>query len=160
MQGIYKGENHPFIICHFTNTDSLIEVEYFYKKGSPLFSHSAPKKLANRLNSHKNFQTLASADDSIKVYLKDDHYLIKRIGCEKMKVYKTGETRNAFISLRNKAKLHQFTQKLHQNNKTNSNYKSQELWDKIHSYELEKQTHLTEAEFQKKLDEVRLKLMD
>src|SRR5690606_17876558 len=84
-KGIYKGQKMPFTICYLTYTDSTLEVEYFFQKGGQIFGHIP----AIKLESFATKPAFKSQDDSLKVFIKTDHFLIKRKGSDKVKVYKS-----------------------------------------------------------------------
>lgn len=104
-KGIYRGQKLPFTICYFTYNDSIIEVEYFFRKSDHIFDHIPAKKLQMGMNSFKNKPAFKSQDDSILVFIKADHLLIKRKGFNKIKVYKSTDTETEIKTLRNRHKL-------------------------------------------------------
>ncbi len=58
-KGIYKGYEFPFVICFFTYTDSIAEVEYFSKKSGTIFGHKPPKQVVQTgLSSKLYFHSL------------------------------------------------------------------------------------------------------
>ncbi len=157
-KGIYVGKELPFTICYLTYTDSIIEVEYFYEKGGQVFGHSMAKNLEVGIKSFSTKPILLSPDDSVKVFVKSDHYLVIREGHEKIKVYKSNDTNNKIRTLRNRHKLFSVAQKLHRENKDRANFDSQKFWEKFNSYGLENETALPENQFDEKLKEAELKI--
>lgn len=152
-KGIYKGQKLPFTICYLTYTDSTLEVEYFFQKGEQIFGHVPAKKLEIRMESFATKPAFKSKEDSITVFIKTDHFLIKRKGSDKVKVYKSADTQTTITTLRNRNKLFSFSQKLYDEYKVKSNFDQQKFWDKLHSYDLEKYITLDNGKFNVKLDE-------
>lgn len=103
-KGIYRGQKLPFTICYFTYTDSIIEVEYFFRKSAHVFDHIPAKKLQRGMESFKNKPAFKSQDDSILVFIKADYFLIKLKGFDKIKVYKSVDTEAEIKTLRNNNK--------------------------------------------------------
>lgn len=157
-KGIYVGKGFPYTICYLTYTDSIIEVEYFYEKGSQIFGHSVAKKLEFGMESFSTKPIFLSPDDSVKVFIKSNHYLVKREGHEKIKVYKSSETKDDIQTLRNRNKLFSFAQKLHRDNKDRANFESPKFWDEFNSYGLDNEIGLTEVQFNVKLKEAEIKI--
>ena len=157
-KGIYVGKGHPNTICYLTYSDSIIEVEYFYEKGSQVFGHTSAKKLEYGMESFSTKPIFVSKDDSIKVFMKSDHYLVKREGYEKIKVYKSSSTPADIRILRNRNTLFSFSQKLYNENRNQANFESQKFWNEFNSYGLENKTNLSEIQFDKKLMEAETKI--
>ena len=157
-KGIYKGQKKPFTICYLTYTDSIIEVEYFFQKGGQMFGHIPAKKLEMGMESFATKPAFKSQDDSITVFINKDHFLIKRKGSDKLKVYKSADTQTTINTLRNKNKLFSFSQKLYDEYKVRPNFEQQKFWDKLHSYLLDTYITLDSEKFNKKLDDTRVDL--
>lgn len=157
-KNIYKGQKLPFTICYLTYSDSIIEVEYFYQKGGQIFGHIPAKKLEMGMESFATKPVFKSQDDSIEVFSKTDHYLIKRKGSEKVKVYKSADTQTTITTLRNRNRLFSFSQRLFDEYKVRPNFDQQKFWDKLHSYELDKHISIDEEKFNVKLEETRADL--
>ncbi len=157
-KGIYKGQKLPFTICYLTYSDSTIEVEYFFQKGGQIFGHIPAKKLEIGMESFATKPAFKSQDDSIMVFIKTDHFLIKRTGSDKVKVYKSADTQTTITILRNRNRLFSFSQKLYDEYKVRPNFDQQKFWDKIHSYDLDKYITLDNEKFNAKLDETRADL--
>lgn len=153
--GIYKGKKLPFAICYFTFTDSTIEVEYFFEKGRQIFRHIPAKKLEIGMESFATKPVFKSEDDSITVFFKIDHFIIKRKGLGKVKVYKSVDTQKTITTLRNRNKLFSFSQILFEEYKVRPNFDEQKFWDKLHSFNLDKYISLDNEKFNTKLDETR-----
>lgn len=153
-QGIYRGQKLPFEICFFTYTDSVMEVEYFYEKSGQVFGHIPAKRLILNMESFTTKPAYKSLDDSITIYYKKDYFLIKRIDSGKVKVYRTNETKNEIIILRNKNKMFSFSQNLHNELKLQPGFDEEIFWDKLNSFELEKLTSLDSSKFNEKLEQV------
>lgn len=156
--GIYKGQKLPFTICYLTQTDSTLEVEYFFQKGGQLFGHIPAKKLEIGIESFAAKPIFKSQDDSIKVFIKKDHYLIKRKGSDKVKVYKSADTQTTISTLRNRNRLFSFSQRLFDEYKVKPNFDKQKFWDKLHSYDLDKYITIDNENFNAKLNETRADL--
>ena len=156
--GIYKGQKLPFTICYLTYTDSTMEVEYFFQKGGQIFGHIPAKKLQINMESFATKPAFKSQDDSITVFIKTDHYLIKRKGSDKVKVYKSADTQTTITTLRNRNKLFSFSQRLFDEYKVRPNFDEQKFWTKLHSYDLDKYITLDNKKFNTKLDETRADL--
>jgi len=154
-KGNYKGQKLPFTICYLTYSDSTIEVEYFFQKGGQIFGHIPAKKLQIGMESFASKPVFKSLDDSIMVFIKKDHFLIKRKGSGKVKVYKTADTHTIIETLRNRNRLFLFSQRLFDEYKTIPNFDKQKFWDKYNSYNLDKYIGLDNEKFNKKLDETR-----
>jgi hypothetical protein len=157
-KGIYKGAELPFTICYFTYYDSTIEVEYFFQKGGQIFGHIAAKKLKVGMESFVTKPAFKSSDDSITVFIKEDHFLIKRKGSDNVKVYKSADTQTTITTLRNRNKLFSFSQNLYDEHKVRPNFDQQKFWDKLHSFELDKYIALDNEKFNAKLNEARVVL--
>ncbi len=157
-KGIYKGQKLPFTICYLTYSDSTIEVEYFFQKGGQIFGHIPATKLEIGMESFATKPAFKSQDDSIMVFIKRDHFLIKRKGLDKVKVYKSADTQTTITTLRNRNKLFSFSQKLYDEYKVRPDFDQQKFWDKLHSYDLDKYITLDNDKFNKKLDETRADL--
>jgi hypothetical protein len=153
--GIYKGQKLPFTICYLTYSDATIEVEYFFQKGGQIFGHIPAKKLEIGMESFVTKPTFKSQDDSILVFNKKDHFLIKRKGFEKVKVYKSADTQTTITTLRNRNRLFSFSQKLYDESKGRPNFEQQKFWDQLHAYNLDKYIALDNEEFIAKLNETR-----
>jgi len=154
-KGIYKGQKLPFTICFLTYTDSIIEVEYFFQKGGQIFGHIPAKKLEIEMESIATKPAFKSQDDSITVFIKTDHFLIKRKGSDKVKVYKSADTKTAITTLRNRNRLFSFSQRLFDEYKVRPNFDEQKFWAKLHSYDLDKHVTLDNEIFNTKLNETR-----
>lgn len=154
-KGIHKGQKHPFTICYFTYTDSKIEVEYFFQKGGQIFGHIPAKRLEVNMESFETKPAYISGDDSITVFVKADHYLIRRKGSDNIKVYKSIDTESEITTLRNRNALFSFSQNLYAEYKTTPNFDQQRFWDKLHSYNLDNFVKLDNEEFTKRLDQTR-----
>ncbi len=154
-KGVYKGQKLPSIICYLSYTDSTIEVEYFFQKGEQIFGHIPAKKLEMVMESFATKPALKSHYDSITVFIKIDHILIKRKGSDKVKVYKSADTQTAITSLRNRNRLFSFSQKLFDEYKVRPNFDEQKFWSKLHSYDLDKYITLDNEKFNAKLNETR-----
>ena len=154
-KGIYKGQKRPFTICYFTYTDSTIEVEYFFQKGGQIFGHIPAKKFEIGKESFATKPTIKSQDDSITIFIKTDHFLIKRKGSVKVKVYNSADTLQTITTLRNRNRLFSFSQKLYDEFKVRPNFDQQKFWDKLNSYDLDKYLILDNEKFNVKLDETR-----
>jgi hypothetical protein len=141
-----------------TYTDSIIEVEYFYQKGGQIFGHIPAKKLEMGMESFATKPAFKSQDDSITVFIKTDHFLIKRKGSEKVKVYKSANTQGSIMTLRNRNKLFSFSHKLYDEYKVKPNFDEQKFWNKLNSYYLDKYITLDNGKFNAKLDETRADL--
>jgi hypothetical protein len=157
-KGIYVGYGLPFTICYLTYSDSIIEVEYFYKKSVQIFGHSNPKAMNYGMESFSTKSIFVSKEDSIKVYLKSDHYLIKRKGREKIKVYKSTDTQVDIRILRNRNKLFSFSNKLHRKYTEHPDFDNHLSWKELNKYNLESKTSQSEEQFQKELSEVEIKM--
>ena len=153
-KGIYRGQKLPFEICLFTYADTIMEVEYFYEKAGQVFGHVPAKRLIINMESFVTKPVYKSKDDSITVYYKKDHYLIKRVGSGKVKVYRTKESNNELVILRNRNRLFTFSHNLYKELNQKSEFDEIIFWDKFNSYELEKLTSLNSNEFNKKLEQV------
>ena len=154
-KGIFKGEKLPFTICYLTYSDSTIEVEYFAQKGGQIFGHTPSKKLEMGMESFATKPIFKSIDDSISVYLKSDHYLIKRKGSDKIKVYKSKDSQTEISTLRNRNRLFTFSQSLYNEFEVRPNFDKQKFWDKLNSYGLDKYVYLGNFEFNRKLNETK-----
>ena len=154
-KGIYKGQKLPFTICYLTYTDSTIEVEYFFQKGGQIFGHIPAKKLEIGMESFATKPAFKSEDDSITVFIKTDHFLIKRKGSDKVKVYKSADTQTTITTLRNRNRLFSFSQRLFDEYKVRPNFDEQKFWTKLHSYDLDKYITLDNEKFNTKLNEAR-----
>ncbi len=152
-KGNYKGQKLPFSICYLTYSDSTIEVEFFFQKGGQIFGHVPAKKLQLGMESFATKPAFKSQDDSIKVFIKKDHFLINRKGSGKVKVYKTADTHTTISSLRNRNRLFSFSQRLFDEYKARPNFDEQNFRDKLDSYNLDKYIGLDNEKFNKKLDE-------
>ena len=152
-KGIYKGEQLPFTICYFTNTDSIIEVEYFCQKGGQIFGHKPAKIVKIGMESYATKPEFKSDDDSILIFNKSEYFLVKGLGIGKVKVYKSTDTQKSIITLRNRNRLfdssHRLFDELNIKEKTNQ----QKFWDDFNSFELDKYTTIDEDTFNKKLKE-------
>jgi len=157
-KGVYKGQKLPFTICYLTCTDSTIEVEYFFQKGGQIFGHIPAKRLEMGMESFATKPAFKSQDDSITVFVKTDHYLIKRKGLYKVKVYKSADTQTAITTLRNRNRLFSFSQRLFDEYKVRPNFDEQTFWSKLHSYDLGKYITLDNEKFNTKLNETRADL--
>ncbi|MBK7853940.1 MAG: hypothetical protein IPJ79_02680 [Bacteroidetes bacterium] len=157
-KGIYKGQKLPFTICYLTYSDSTIEVEYFFQKGGQIFGHIPAKKLEIGIESFATKPAFKSQDDSIMVFIKTDHYLIKRKGSDKVKVYKSADTQRTITTLRNRNILFSFSQRLFDEYKVKPDFDQQKFWDKLHSYNLDRYITLDNEKFNAKLDETRADL--
>jgi hypothetical protein len=157
-KGIYKGQKLPFTICYLSYTDSTIEVEYFFQKGGQIFGHIPAKKLEIGMESFATKPAFKSQDDSIMAYIKADHFLVKRKGSDKVKVYNSADTQATITTLRNRNRLFSFSQKLYDEHKVRPNFDQQKFWDKLHSYELDKYISLDSEKFNAKLNETRADL--
>ena len=157
-KGIYKGQKLPFTICYLTYTDSAIEVEYFSQKGGQIFGHIPAKKLEIGMESFATRSAFKSQDDSITVFIKTNHFLIKRKGSVKVKVYISTDTQSTIMTLRNRNRLFSFSQRLFDEYKVKPNFDQQKFWNKLHSYDLDKCITLDIEKFNKKLDETRADL--
>ena len=154
-KGIYKGQKLLFTICYLTYTDSTIEVEYFFQKGGQIFGHIPSKKLQINMESFATKPAFKSQDDSITVFIKTDHFLIKRKGSDKVRVYKSADTQTTITTLRNRNRLFSFSQGLFDEYKVKPNFDQQKFWDKLHSYDLDKYVTLDNENFNSKLNETR-----
>ena len=152
-KGIYKGQKLPFTICYLTYCDSTIEVEYFFQKGGQILGHVPAKKIQIGMESIAIKQAFKSQDDSLTILIKTDHFLVKRKGSDKVKVYKSVDTHATITALRNRNKLFSFSQLLYDEYKIKPNFDEQKFWDKLHSYNLEKYLTLENEKFNRKLDE-------
>ena len=150
-KGIYKGKKLPFTICYLTHTNSTIEVEYFFEKGGQIFGHIPAKKLEIASSSTK--PALKSQDDSIKVFIRSDHFLIKRKGLGKAKVYKSTDTKQTVVTLRNQNRLYSVSQNLYNEYQLRPNFDQQRFWDKLHSYNLDEYIILNNEKFNAKIEE-------
>jgi hypothetical protein len=150
-KGIYKGQKLPFTICYFTFTDSVIQVEYFFQKGGQIFGHIPSKKI--EMGNYATKPAFKSKDDNISVFINTDHFLIKRKGSDKIKVYKSVDTQTAIMTLRNRNSLFSFSQKLYDEYNLRPNFEEQKFRDKLHTYNLDKYITLGNEEFNAKLDE-------
>ncbi len=157
-KGIYKGQKLPFTICYMTYADSTIEVEYFFQKGGQIFGHTPAKKLLINMESYATKPAYKSQDDSITVFHKIDHFLIKRKGSDNVKVYKSADTQMTITTLRNRNRLFSFSQGLFDEYKVKPNFDEQKFWDKLHSYDLDKYITLENENFNAKLEETRADL--
>lgn len=157
-KGIYVGQGLPFTICYLTYTDSVLEVEYFYEKASQVFAHTPAKKLAFGMESFSTKPIFVSKDDSIHVFTKKGYYLVKRKGREKMKVFKTTQTVDDIRVLKNRCRLHSYSQRLFRENKGRPNFDTQQFWNQLHSFHLDEQTTLSEEKFEQKLQEITFQL--
>jgi ABC-type transport system involved in cytochrome bd biosynthesis fused ATPase/permease subunit len=99
-----------------------------------------------------------SNDDSITVFIKADHFLIKHKGSGKVKVYKSADTQTTITTLRNRNRLFSFSQRLFDEYKVKPNFDEQKLWTKLRSYDLDKYITLDNEKFNAKLDETRADL--
>ncbi len=153
-KGIYKGRRFPFTICYFTNNDSTIEVEYFFMKASQIFDREPPKKLipTNAQSSRK--PVFKSADDSITVFSKKTHYLVKsKAKSYKVKLYKSNDTFPMIIRMRNENSLYRFYQNLYREYNKRPDFDQTCLNEEFQSYELYKYiSTLDEKEFNKKIE--------
>lgn len=154
-KGIYRGQKLPFTICYLKYSDSTIEVEYFFQKGGQIFGHIPAKKLEIVMESFATKPAFKSKDDSIMVFIKTDHFLIKRKGSDKVKVYKSVDSQTTIMTLRNRNRLFSFSQKLFDEYKVRPNFDGQKFWDILDSYDLDKYINLDNEEFKTKLDETR-----
>lgn len=154
-KGYYKGQKLPFTICYMTYSDSTIEVEYFFQKGGQIFGHIPAKKLQIGMESFATKPAFKSQDDSIMVFIKKDHFLIKRQGSDKVKVYKSADTHTSIVTLRNRNRLFSFSQRLFDEYKSKPNFNEQKFWDKLNLYNLDKDFGLDNLKFNKRLDETR-----
>ncbi|MBL4561853.1 MAG: hypothetical protein JKX79_12810 [Labilibaculum sp.] len=154
-KGIYRGNKLPFEVCYFTYTDSIIEVEYFYEKAGEIFGHIPSKKLVLGMESFATKPAYISSDDSLTVYFKKDHFLIKRLGFGKIKVCNIKSQKSEIRNLRNKNRLFVFSHELHKELKLKPRFDDKAFWEKLHSYGLEKETLLEENEFSEKIVNVR-----
>lgn len=141
-----------------TYTDSTIEVEYFSQKGGQIFGHIPAKKLQIGIESFATKPAFKSQDDSIMVFIKKDHFLIKRKGSDKVKVYKSTNNQTTIRTLQNRNRLFYFSQKLYDEYKVRQNFDQQKFWDKFHSYHLEDYITLDNEKFNAKLNETRANL--
>ena len=157
-KGVYMGKGLPFTICYLTYSDSIVEVEYFYEKGSQIFGQTVVKELEYGMESFSTKPIFLSQDDSIKVFVKSDYFLVKREGHEKIKVYKSSDTEVDIRTLRNRNKLFSFSQKLFKENSERPNFESQKFWDELNSYGLDNETRLTEKQFEEKLSQAEIKI--
>jgi hypothetical protein len=157
-KGVYKGQKLPFTICYLTYTDSTIVVEYFFQKGGQIFGHIPAKKLEMGMESFVTKPAFKSQDDSITVFVKTDHYLIKRKGSYNVKVYKSADTQTAITTLRNRNRLFSFSQGLFDEYNVRPNFDEQKFWTKLHSYDLDKYITLDNEKFNTKLNETRADL--
>ena len=153
-KGIYRGQKLPFEICFFTYADTIMEVEYFYEKAGHVFGHVPAKRLIINMESFATKPAYKSVDDSITIYYKKDYFLIKRVGFGKVKVYRTKETKNEIVILRNRNRLFSFSQNLHKELYLKSEFDEKIFWDKLNSFELEKLTSLDSNEFNERLEQV------
>ncbi len=154
-KGIYLGNKSPFTICYLSYTNSTIEVEYFYQKGGQIFGHKPAKKLEVVMESFSSKPEFKSKDDSIMVFNKSDHYLIKNKGTVNVKVYKSSDDINqtSITTLRNRYRLFLFSQKLFDECKVKLNYDDKKFHDFLNSYELEKYIAIDNDKFIEKLNE-------
>ena len=152
-KGIYKGQKLPFTICYLTYTDSTLEVEYFFQKGGQIFGHIPAKKLEIGMESFPTRPALKSQDDSITIFIKTDHFLIKLKGSDNIKVYKSADTQTTIATLRNRNRLFSFSQRLFDEYKVRPNFDQQNFWDKFDSYQLDKYVTLDNEKFNAILDE-------
>lgn len=152
-KGIYKGQKLPFTICYFTLTDTTISVEYFFQKGGQIFGHIPAKRLEMGMESFAKRPAYKSKDDSIAVFIKKDHFLIKRKGSGNLKVYKSSDTETTTATLRNRNKLFSFSQELYDEYKGSPNFDQQKFRNKLHSYDLDKYITYDNEKFNAKLDE-------
>lgn len=155
-KGVYHGQNLPFEICYFTYNDSTIEVEYFFQKGGQIFGHIPPEKLERGLDSFSSKPIFKSVDDSIMISNRPDHYLIKRKGSGKIKVYKSNDEEIDIITLRNRNRLFAFSHSLYNELNTRDGFDEQKFWNKFNSYQLKQFLKSNPLEFNKKLEEVRI----
>jgi hypothetical protein len=154
-KGIYKGQKLPFTICYLTYSDTIIEIEYFFQKGGQIFGHIPAKKLQINMESFATKPVFKSQDDSITVFIKTDHFLIKRKGSDKVKVYKSADTQSTITTLRNRNRLFSFSQRLFDEYKVRPNFDEQKFWAKLRSYDLDKYVTLDNENFNNKLNETR-----
>ncbi|MFL5729434.1 MAG: hypothetical protein ACJ75J_08090 [Cytophagaceae bacterium] len=131
-------------------------MEYFYRKGGQIFTHIPAKRLIFNMESSPTRPVFKSADDSISVFFKSDHFLIKRKnrgknGAEKFKVYKSTKTARDITVLRNKHSLFLFTHSLYEEFKGKAGFDSQQFHKKLETYEIEKYLTLENTAFKDKL---------
>ena len=151
--GIYKGQKLPFTICYLTYTDSTLEVEYFFQKGGQIFGHISAKKIQINKEIFATKPAYKTQDNSITVFIKKDHFLIKRKGSDKVKVYKSADTQMTITSLRNRNRLFLFSQGLFDEYKVKPNFDEQNFWAKLRTYGLDKYITLDNEKFNTKLYE-------
>ncbi|MEO8210117.1 MAG: hypothetical protein ABI840_06120 [bacterium] len=152
--GIYIGSKLPFASCYTTVNDSVIEVEYFFKKSGLIFDHFPPKRINVITDTKSKKQILKSEDDSLTIKIKSDYLLVKKKNVFNIKVYKSSVASfNEIENLRNQHSLYSFSHNLHTELSRLSGFNSQLYWDKLRSYELENKLNLSEAEFNEKLKE-------
>ncbi|AMM51131.1 hypothetical protein TH61_07975 [Rufibacter sp. DG15C] len=147
------------MICYFTQTDSVLEVEYFYEKGGHIFGHLPAKQLQPTAATSSRKPAFTSLDHRIKIFREKDYYLIKRKGGPRMKVYKTLETAADIAVVRNRNRLFALSHKLHKELIDTPGFEEQSFWKKWNSFNLQEQVTLDNAAFSKKLEAARLEML-
>ena len=164
-KGLYKGWGMTIATCYLNYSDTLINFEYFQQKGCQIFGHFPAVKLNLTLESSNKKPFLISEDSTIKVYIKKDYFVVKDKNHGKAKVYLSNETQKEIDILRNRNSICVFNNKITKELQNNDYYRLNYINDsifysKLHQYNLNNFTNIKTTEFDVKLEEIRLELLN